>query len=156
MVAANRCVGVAQDFPQLRIAEQPFDLGLHAIVELGEPAADRAQLGTGAVQHVGARIDAAVDRFGDRAVVFDGRQQVDELLATLVEARAVAIDGPGAVQCIRNFEQLLGGEHGADGRPANAQTNIVQSAEGRRLPQADRFHHFRNEGNMFADAVEIG
>ena len=71
VVAVDGRVRIAEDLPQLRVAEQAFDLVLHALVQLGQLLADLAQLGAGHVEHVAAAVDAAGDRLGDQSQVLD-------------------------------------------------------------------------------------
>ena len=63
---------------------------------------------------------------------------VDEAGELLGEPHPVAVDRAGAGQGLGDFEELLGGEHRADGGPADEQADVVQPAEGRRLAQPER------------------
>ena len=72
MIAADGGVGIAEDLAQLRIAEQPANLVLHALVDIGRVSGGLGQLRAGHVEHVAAAVDAAADRLGHRPQVFDG------------------------------------------------------------------------------------
>ena len=81
VIAADGGVGIAEDLAQLGIAEQPADLVLHALVDVGELLADLGQFAAGHVEDVAAAVDAAADRLGDRAQVLDRGEQVGQAAA---------------------------------------------------------------------------
>ena len=56
-----------------------------------------------------------------------GVEQVDEPLKLVVEPHAVAVHVAGAGERVGDFEELLGGEHGADGGAAGQQADVVQA-----------------------------
>ena len=60
---------------------------------------------------------------------------------------------PVQAQRVGDFEELLDGELGADGGPADDQAHVVQSAERRRLALAEGVDHFGDQGQLGADRV---
>ncbi len=107
MVAVDGRVRVAQDAAQLGVAEQPADLGLHLLVEVGELLPDRGEVAAGHVEHVPAAVDAAADRLADRAEVFDAREHLDQAGEVLREPHPVAVDRPGAVQALGRLRGVV-------------------------------------------------
>ncbi len=156
MIAADRGVGIAQDLAELGIAEQPFDLVLHALIHVGELLADLGQLRAGHVQDVAPAVDAAGDALGDEAQVFDRGQECDQPLEAVIEPHAIAVHVPGASERVGDLQELLGCKHRADGGPAHKKPDIVQAAKGRRPALPDGLHHLGDErefGRMFSASV---
>ena len=91
MVAADGCIGIAQDFAKLDVAEQPFDLVLHALIHVGEMLANAGQLRAGHVQHLAPVVDATGDALGDEPEVLDRGQECNQPLEAGVEAHPVSI-----------------------------------------------------------------
>ena len=61
----------------------------------------------------------------------------------------------GAGQRLRDLQKLLSGQRGADRRPPGKQTHVVKPPERRRLPQPERFGHFRYESEVGTDLLHI-
>jgi hypothetical protein len=155
VVAVDGRVRVAEDLPQFGVAQQPFDLPLHALVEFEEFLPYGREFTAGDVEDMGAAVDASADGPGDGAEIFDAAEEVDEAVQSLVESHPVAVDGPGAGERLGDFEELLRAEHRADARPADEQADIVQTAERRRLFEFEREYHLGDEADFLAQRAEV-
>jgi len=83
-------------------------------------------------------------------------QEVDEALEPRAQPHAVAEHVAGAGECVRDLEELLGGQHGANGRPADQEADVVQAAERRGLPLAQGVRHLGNQRQVGADFLRVG
>ena len=155
MVAVDRGVRVTQDRPQLRIAQQAFDLVLNPLLQGVELAAHLGQVGAGGAEDMPPPVDARGDGFRHRPHVLDRRQHLDQANQRAVEAHPVAVKRPGGRQRVGDLQQLIGGEHRADGGPANDQPDIINPAERRRLARFEGGHHFRDQRQFLADLRKI-
>ena len=127
-----------------------------SLVQLGDLAAHLGQFRTGHVEDVPTRIDAAGDVLGERAEILDRGQERDQLAMAFRQPHAKAIHVAGAGQGCRQLEQLLGREHGPDGRSPHQQTHVGQPGKGRRLTFAEHDDHLGDQVEFGANAVDIG
>ena len=141
VIAVHRGIRIAEDLPEFRVAQQPFDFGFHLLVEFEQLLPHGREFPTGDVEDVPAAVDASADGPRDGAEIFDARQQLIQPVEPFVEPHAVAVDRAGAAQRFGDFEQLLGAQHRADAGPAHDQPHIVQAPERRWLLEFERQHH---------------
>ena len=71
MIAADGCIGIAQNLAQFRIAQQVLDAILHLVVDRRNLLPHLCQIWTRHVEHMAARVDTASDGFGDQPEIFD-------------------------------------------------------------------------------------
>ncbi len=155
VVADDGGVGVAEDLPQLRVFQEALDDVLHALLDVGQLLPNLRQFAAGHVEDVAAAVDAAGDAAGDVAEVLDGGEQLDEARALGGQAHAVSVDVAGAGEGVGGLQELLDGQLRPDGGAADGEAHVVQPAERRRHPLAERLGHLGDEGQFGADGAGV-
>ena len=114
-----------------------------------------ASSGLAELNHLAPPVDRGRDRLAEGPEILDRGEQLDQIGELAIEPHAITVETTRGNERVGNLKQLLGRQHGADGRPANDQANVVNATERRRVVGQESLDHLRHQRERSTNAIDL-